>query len=269
MIPNTIEHSGETIVAVSGQVRASHEERVRDFPTEVELAETVFELPPQVNGQLLAGDTTKLIPVRTIGHVIRLFLVHSRRFLASEGRLTVTQFPNGLAYGGGVHKEHNFHCLGKTRLVLLDHDDTSIAMCTQERNKFHREYSIMGVRPLMPGDAPKSTENGVLFYPWFRLLDINDAVHGEFRIISVWNGNEYIPMWRVYPATRRPGNKAANLCLVKRTEILITQESDQLSVVGILHKTTSLDNTGWDITIAPGVDPALVLCVAAIVEELN
>jgi len=185
MIPNTIEHSGETIVAVSGQVRASHEERVRDFPTEVELAETVFELPPQVNGQLLAGDTTKLIPVRTIGHVIRLFLVHSRRFLASEGRLTVTQFPNGLAYGGGVHfKEHNFHCLGKTRLVLLDHDDTSIAMCTQERNKFHREYSIMGVRPLMPGDAPKSTENGVLFYPWFRLLDINDAVHAHFPRFS-------------------------------------------------------------------------------------
>jgi hypothetical protein len=70
----------------------------------------------------------------------------------------------------------------------------------------------------------------------------------------------------IRPATRRPGAKAANLCMVKKTELLVTQESDH-SIVALLNKKTVEHSIGWDITIAPGVDPALVICTAAIVED--
>jgi hypothetical protein len=73
-------------------------------------------------------------------------------------------------------------------------------------------------------------------------------------------------MLRVYPSTRRPGAKAANLCMVKKTELVVTQESDY-AILAFLNKKTTDKCTGWEITIAPGVDPALVICTAAIVED--
>ena len=63
-------------------------------------------------------------------------------------------------------------------------------------------------------------------------------------------------MLRVYPSTRHPGAKAANLCMVKKTELL-----------AFLCKKTTENCTGCEITIAPGVDPALVICTAAVVED--
>jgi 3-polyprenyl-4-hydroxybenzoate decarboxylase len=73
-------------------------------------------------------------------------------------------------------------------------------------------------------------------------------------------------MLRVYPSTRRPGAKAANLCMVKKTELLVTQESDH-AIVAFLKKKATDNFTGWEITMAPGVDPALVICTAAVVED--
>jgi hypothetical protein len=73
-------------------------------------------------------------------------------------------------------------------------------------------------------------------------------------------------MLRVYPSTRRPGAKAANLCMVKKTELHVTQESDH-AIVAFLNKKTANNCTGWGITIAPGVDPALIICIAAVVED--
>jgi hypothetical protein len=47
---------------VSGQVGATSEVRIPDFPTESELAERVYNLPTSVNGQLLAGESNILHP---------------------------------------------------------------------------------------------------------------------------------------------------------------------------------------------------------------
>jgi hypothetical protein len=84
---------------VSGQVRASSNERILEFPIEAELAERVYPLP--VNGQVLAGESN-ILPVTEAGHIIRRILEHSEAFLAREGRLTIKD-ADGLDYAGGVH----------------------------------------------------------------------------------------------------------------------------------------------------------------------
>jgi hypothetical protein len=250
---------------VSGEVRASGKERIPDFPTELELAERVYPLPNGVNGQLLAGGESNILPVTEVGHIIRLFLEHSKAFLAREGRLTIKDV-DGIDYAGGAHFKEYKGFVGNITLVLLDKDDNPIALCEQVRVKLHSEYNILGIRPLLKGDEPKREQDGATFYPWFRVHAIDNAIQGCYRSISVWNGSDYVPMLRVYPSTRRPGAKAANLCMVKKTELLVTQESD-CAIVAFLNKKTADNCTGWEITIAPGVDPALVICTAAVVED--
>jgi hypothetical protein len=118
----------------------------------------------------------------------------------------------------------------------------------------------------LKGDEPKSEQDGTAFYPWFHVRAIDNAIQGCYRSISVWNGSDYVPMLRVYPSTRRPGAQAADLCMVKKTELHVTQESDH-AIVAFLNKKTANNCTGWGITIAPGVDPALIICIAAVVED--
>jgi hypothetical protein len=264
MMASSTESRDVNTATVSAEVSATSDVRISDFPTDADLAYRVHPLPKGVNGQLLAGDSN-IVPVTEAGQVIRLFLEHSKGFLAREGRLSIKN-TDGLDYADGVHFKEYKGFMGKITLILLDEDDKPIALCEQERVKLHRDYNILGVRPLLEGDEPKSKQDGVAFYPWFHVRDINNAIQGYFRSISVWNGNDYAALWRVYPATRRPGAKAANLCMVKKTELLVTQESDH-SIVALLNKKTVEHSIGWDITIAPGVDPALVICTAAIVED--
>jgi hypothetical protein len=266
LIMASTENRHASTATVSGQVRATSKVRIPDFPTESELAERVYPLPNGVNGQLLAGESN-ILPVTEAGHIIRLFLEHSKAFLAREGLLTIKDAA-GLDYAGGVHFKEYKGLVGKITLILLDKDDNPIALCEQERVKLHNEYNILGIRPLLTGDEPKIEQDGAAFYPWFRVHAIDNAIQGCYRSISVWNGSDYryVPMWRVYPSTRRPGAKAANLCMVKKTELLVTQESDH-AIIAFLNKKTTDNCTGWEITIAPGIDPALVICTAAIVED--
>lgn len=182
---------------VSGQVSATSDVRISDFPTDADLAYRVHPLPKGVNGQLLAGDSN-IAPVTEAGQVIRLFLEHSKGFLAREGRLSIKD-TDGLDYADGVHFKEYKGFMGKITLILLDEDDKPIALCEQERVKLHRDYNILGIRPLLEGDEPKSKQDGVAFYPWFHVRDINNAIQGYFRSISVWNGNDYAALWRVYP----------------------------------------------------------------------
>jgi hypothetical protein len=106
---------------VSGQVRASSKERIPDFPTEAELAQRVYPLPNGVNGQLLAGGESIILPVTKAERIIRLFLEHSKAFLAREGRLTIKD-ADGLDYAGGVHFKQYTELVGKITLILLDKD---------------------------------------------------------------------------------------------------------------------------------------------------
>jgi hypothetical protein len=157
--------------------------------------------------------------------------------------------------------------LGKITLVLLDKDDNPIALCEQERVKLHSKYNILCIGPLLKGDKAISERDGAAFYPWFYVRAIDYAIQGCYRSLSVWNGSDYVPMWRMYPSTRRPG-EAANLCMVKKTKLLVTQESDH-AIVAFLNKKTTGNCIGWDITIALGADPALVICPATIVEDTS
>jgi hypothetical protein len=56
--------------------------------------------------------------------------------------------------------------------------------------------------------------------------------------------------------------------MVKKTKLLVTQESDH-AIVAFLNKKTTGNCIGWDITIAPGADPALVICPGTIVEDTS
>jgi hypothetical protein len=54
--------------------------------------------------------------------------------------------------------------------------------------------------------------------------------------------------------------------MVENTELLVTQESDY-AIAAFLKRKATDNRTEWKIITAPGVDPVLVMCIAAIVED--
>jgi hypothetical protein len=163
-----------------GEVLASSKARITDFPTESELAGRVYPLPNGVNGQLLAVGESNIRPVTAAGHIIRLFFEHSKAFLAREGRLTIKDV-DGIDYAGGAHFKEYKGFVGKVTLILLDKDENPIALCEQVRVKLHSEYNILGIRPLLKGDEPKSEQNDATFYSWFHVRAIDNAIQGCYR----------------------------------------------------------------------------------------
>jgi hypothetical protein len=72
-------------------------------------------------------------------------------------------------------------------LILLDKNSNPIALCEQVRVTLHSEYNILGIRPLLKEDEPKSEQDGTAFYPCFHVRAIDNAIQGCYRSISVWN----------------------------------------------------------------------------------
>jgi hypothetical protein len=73
-------------------------------------------------------------------HIIRLFLEHSKAFLAREGRLS-NKDVDGIDYAGGVHLKEYKRLVGMTTLILLDKYDSLIE---QERVKLQQRVQYLG-----------------------------------------------------------------------------------------------------------------------------
>jgi hypothetical protein len=70
------------------------------------------------------------------------------------------------------------------------YDDNPIALCEQVRVKLHSEYNILGIRPLLKGDEPKSNQDGAAFYPWFHVHAIDNALPSKAVIDQFQSGME-------------------------------------------------------------------------------
>jgi hypothetical protein len=144
-------------------------------------------------------------------------------------------YKEGRPYVGGAHLR-----LGGGNIVLHDRTDKPVVKCVDEGSSF----KIYGTRPFVAGDRDKRGEGGMGFFPWFRVQQVDDVVSIEIRNHSF----RYDPLWY---AERKEAN-----------EVVVRSALDDATVCEFTRK------DGWEMNISPGIDPALMICLSAMLERM-
>ena len=267
-------HEAKSPTNVSGQVVATDTKAIEGFKTEQELAKAVL----RVSGKLLAGKKSGIRPCMEAGSVVKLYMVrekhllHLKQVFHHQGEQLNIYDSEGNPYAGGVHfKEYKRRVVTGKSLVLNNGNGEARALCFQDFVLIDRKaFDIYSTRPLWSGDAPFEQEDKVLCYPWFRM-----EVHGDpsTRIVYVWNGRGYQSFWKVFlgkkPVKNDDVNSPQHHPPNKGDLVLKTYSLDADLAYVTIHEDeqrVGKDKVRYDITIAPGVDPGLVVCISAVLE---
>jgi hypothetical protein len=220
----------------------------------------VRTLPEHTCGKLLA-EGSSLAPSQEI---IRLFL-ESAEGIFDKRCDTIVHDSDGEPYAGGVRIKEEGH-----RFVVYDKDHTPLALCLHERGHAYNTYNIFGRRPMFPAqDAPSAEEDGSSFYPHFRIRQVNfGRPCPAYRSIMAWNGSHFEPMWRAYPPKKHRRHFATHFYSstghLGPTNKMLIQCAFGDTAVGLMRR--DINRNGWDVSIFPGVDPCLMICIAAVLK---
>jgi len=203
---------------------------VEGFPTEAQLASSIRCF---LEARLLAPSVLR--PCQQVGEVTKISICppkSSRALLFRRHHSMHITDTAGRPYAGGVHFVV-FQRGYETNLLLKDKRKKPLALCVSDQKR--RTHHIHGTRPLLVRDSPLLRRGNVQYYPWYRIT--NDS-------IQLWNGQSYEPI-------REKINHDHDSC------ILIASDHDTMGYAWTKEGETN-------VTIAPGVDPCLILCIAAL-----
>jgi hypothetical protein len=229
----------------------------------------VQTLPEQHNCGKLLAEGSSLVPSQGI---IRLFL-ESEEGIFDKRCDTIVHDSDGEPYAGGLRIKELAN-----RFVLYDKNHTPLALCIHERGHSYNTYNIFGRSPRFPAqDAPSAEEEGCSFYPHFRIRQVNfgrPCPAGRscpaYRSIMAWNGSHFEPMWRAYPPKKNRRRQFAphfysSIGHLGPTNVIIIQCAFGDTAIGLIGR--DINRNGWDVSIFPGTDPCLMICIAAVLKR--
>lgn len=242
--------------AVSGQVAATATEEKHGFPPDVDLAKVVFPLPQQVNSKYMT-DTDGVTPVSTAGNLIKLFINHSQDLFKRNGNLAIVDKAH-TPYAGGLKFVERKRFMKDRIYVLLDANDKPIALTVEDgASDAVNACIIYSAKPLTDSPVHESVllkEDDITFYPWFRVVDD----HPAYTSIDYWEpSGKYQPFLRAHPDKEEHA-----------VGLLIKSASGNHTLGHLVKMKKEGGVHGWDVTIAPGVDPCMMICITAAMEDL-
>lgn len=226
------------VTPVSGQLAACF------FPKFSDLTTTVHALPEQVEGLLLCDA---IEPVRQERQLLRLHLQRSNKIVSRTAVDVATE--HGERYSGGVVL---------TRLPFRNHRwvvrrcKTAVACIAAGKSG---NYLVLGVNPIIEDDEPVLKHDGIVFYPWYQVAGDSP---GQVRV-QVWDGTDYEALWCV-----KKDGVVFNKYTSSAKDAVVVDEGNHFAVA-VMESTE--DRTV--LTIAPGIDPSVPICLSVIVDEIG
>jgi len=154
--------------------------------------------------------------------------------------------------GGAYFKEYKLK--GPIRIVLYDRNGKPVALCTQEAARM-KTYTICGTNPLVDGDEAYVTQEGVDFYRWFHVHDTRDD---DGYPILLWNGKVFQRFLKAVPTATEFHELLQHVALC---ELVIKDDENHGHDLARIVE-------GWRLEIAPYTDPAMILCVAIVLDKI-
>lgn len=219
-----------------GQIAADKCWSTKDFVSPIELSSTILELPPQVNGRALVEN---LSPLFETGFLLQFVLTKYNR--GRKQSLTVQTASDGEFIGRFLRRSRILS--QQTDIILLGTNEEPLVLLHQVSSN---EYTILGPTPLTFWDTPCLDNT---WYPWYSMGRTDCLLEQDKDspwFIKVWNGKEYQELYKT-------------LQVDKNVQVLQMDDA----VVGQVAYTPESTR----MTIPPGVDPTLILCIGAIVHK--
>ena len=221
------------------------------------------------------GEGTQAIPSESRPIQIKMNPVASQ----FHGEFLFTN-PDGSPFAGGLRTKFfaPVTAYGVVMLMMDGNDDLVAVMTQKQKQGMHQGFIIHGPTPFRPGQ-PKSDINFAYkgkkdLYPWAKVMLTQEEYVKDMPVMQMRTPNEDFKVSHFKanpvatagtlndPKTRVIQHKDKNVALMKA----------QLNSV----QTSAIEKYIYDVTIAPGIDPCLMLCFAtamhlykpAVAEEL-
>jgi hypothetical protein len=267
-------------MAVSGEIKAvetTSDVALKDngVPTDLEIAARAYPIPEGIH--LMGGANTEAKPAESVGQVLKIGLRRAAKlrtipFLDGDITISVVSNVDGQPYAGGYHMvDSKKNALTARTITLYDKDEKKVAVCLQGKKTSIGgpvDFSIYGVNPMYDGHKAVTVEgiDGTV-YKYMELKDIH-MDSNKYDIVSFKN-------LKPYKNLSFKGCPKNTMSKMNKGVILTTH--DEKHPVAMLYQEALISNeskakgdtTGWDLTIAPGVDPLAVVCITAILEHLR
>ena len=185
-----------------------------------------------------------------------------------ETRVGIDVGGDQTARGSGVESlsASNYDLVGKTshardKLVLRDRNGHTIGVIVRRFVHYDRRYDIYGVQPVSPFQRPaenQTTKTGESLYLRARVIG---NLKGKLSIDMFSSNNHFqTDVYRIH--------KLKTGFLEGKT-LYITKQDKMAALVKQGAFPRGVQGPAWDGTIAPGIDPCLMLCLIAILDETN
>jgi hypothetical protein len=203
---------------------------------------------------------------------------NSGRFTyAREGLLAIQDVEGVGDLGKSAHFKEYRRSIDSTTFALYGEDNKPVALvCQNPCALLNKEFTICGTQPVNPEDSIFQREKGVDFYPWLKVVDVSFL---HYKPISIWNGNVFELALKAVPGDRLFEEDSLHSPLPHRRDIAIFDAKG--ADLGLLHKRVQNDENnenfielsdfkpGYEVTVARGVDPYMMLCIAVALGEIS
>mmetsp|Transcript_3198 Transcript_3198/g.6705 ORF Transcript_3198/g.6705 Transcript_3198/m.6705 type:complete len:475 (-) Transcript_3198:85-1509(-) len=243
---------------------------ISGFPAERDMASMVLGLPEPATNVISKRHLPRL---ETPDKLIKFSVEHDKykkKFSTHDSFSFFESATNQAFYGIRAFEEHSK--VGRSnRIVIKDSNSEPFLLCRQKRN-VNKKYVIHGRYPLHPTDASDDSEEGVPFYPWFMVRDIDDS-HLNFRSVQIWNGRNYQPYLQIRNAKNpSKGQPLGSLRIPNKNDLRLTSSADHNRVYALFSRKL-VDKgqekvTGWDVCVAPGTDPGLCVALSLVLDDM-
>lgn len=169
---------------------------------------------------------------------------------------------------GGVESlsASNYDLVGKTshardKLVLRDRNGHTIGVIVRRFVHYDRRYDIYGVQPVSPFQRPAENQTTKTGEPLYLRARVIGNLKGKLSIDMFSSNNHFqTDVYRIH--------KLKTGFLEGKT-LYITKQDKMAALVKQGAFPRGVQGPAWDGTIAPGIDPCLMLCLIAILDETN
>ena len=168
--------------------------------------------------------------------------------------------------GVGSLSASNYDLVGKTshardKLVLRDRNGHTIGVIVRRFVHYDRRYDIYGVQPVSPFQRPAENQTTKTGEPLYLRARVIGNLKGKLSIDMFSSNNHFqTDVYRIH--------KLKTGFLEGKT-LYITKQDKMAALVKQGAFPRGVQGPAWDGTIAPGIDPCLMLCLIAILDETN
>lgn len=231
--------SNHSIVTVPGQVVAGPQASAAGFFTEEELGQTVHALPGHVRKHLIGGAGSGMIPSHRTGTVVKLF------WQLSRWNTSVVDDADE-PYAASISIKQPGRWTKQDHFVVRNGHGQPLVLAA----KAERGHVLYGRKQLFRNDdlPDPQFEADCTFHPWFHLIDD----HPDFLSLYTWEDG--VPT-RVF--------------LMEPRSVGFVVRTSNLDPCANLLRVRRIDGKeGWELVLAPGVDPGMMLGVVCALDDI-